>query len=102
MDFMFSFASEFYHTLGSWNTSNVTNMMYMFNSAIVFNNNNDPSIGSWNTSNVTNMDLMFNQASVFSQDISGWIVTLVTPNPMPNFSLNAALTNAQLPPAFRV
>ena len=45
--------------LVSWNTSNVTNMAFMFNGASVF----DKDISNWDTSNVTNMHAMFSRAS---------------------------------------
>jgi surface protein len=35
-------------------------------------------IGSWNTSNVTNMTSMFENSTSFNQDISGWNVDLVS------------------------
>ena len=41
--------------LSHWNTSNVTNMSYMFWSA----QNIPESIGNWNTNNVTDMGAMF-------------------------------------------
>ena len=41
--------------IGSWDTSNVTNMCYMFYNNKVFNQD----IGSWDTSNVTDMSRMF-------------------------------------------
>ncbi|WP_230453473.1 DUF285 domain-containing protein [Mycoplasma capricolum] len=51
-----------------WNTSNVTNMEYMFYGAKNFNQ----PIGNWNTSNVTNMEHMFDDAVSFNQDLSKW------------------------------
>ncbi|WP_313269930.1 BspA family leucine-rich repeat surface protein, partial [Epilithonimonas vandammei] len=48
--------------INSWDTSNVTDMSYMFYSASAFNQN----IGSWDTSKVTNMGYMFCLASVFN------------------------------------
>lgn len=55
-------------SMNNWNTSNITNMSYMFHFAYVFNQN----IGNWNTGNVTDMSYMFNTAYVFNQDIGNW------------------------------
>jgi hypothetical protein len=51
---------------------------------------------------MNNMFNMTSVASAFNQNISGWIVTNVTPKPPLNFSTGSLLTTAQLPPAFRV
>ena len=104
MSSMFENASTFNQpinynsTTGSWNTSNVTNMSNVFSGAQSFNQD----IGLWNTSKVTLMTMMFYNAQAFNQDISGWNVALVTPKPPLDFSTGSALTNAKLPPAFRV
>lgn len=49
-----------------WNTSNVTDMSYMFNNATSFNK----SISNWDTSNVTDMTSMFEEALSFNQDLN--------------------------------
>ena len=65
--------NNFNQPIGNWDTSNVTNMLYMFNGAIAFNQ----PIGSWDVSSVTNMNYMFQESS-FNQDISTWDVSNVT------------------------
>jgi surface protein len=61
-------------SINNWNTSNVTNMSYMFNGCTNFNQ----PVGSWTTSNVTNMSYMFKDNIYFNQDISNWNVSNVT------------------------
>lgn len=59
----------------SWNTSNVTNMEYMF-----YNTNNiydNIGLSGWDTSKVTNMRYMFFNTP-FSDDISSWNTSNVT------------------------
>ena len=74
MGFMFANARAFNSPIGAWNTGAVTNMTFMFSDAWAFNQ----SINSWNTSNVTNMSLMFAAAFVFNQAIGGWNTSAVT------------------------
>jgi len=51
----FSSKSSFRANIGSWNTSQVTDMRQMFQSAGSFNQ----VIGDWDTSNVVDMTSMF-------------------------------------------
>ena len=74
MSYMFSGATSFNGNMSSWDTSNVTNMSNMFNGATSFNQN----ISSWYTPSVTNMSNMFNGATSFNQNISSWNVSNVT------------------------
>ena len=48
---MFYNAAKFNQPIGSWNTSEVMDMSYMFDGASYF----DQPIGTWDTSNVKNM-----------------------------------------------
>ena len=74
MEEMFNAAEEFNQDISNWDTSRVTNMRYMFADTTAFNQN----IGSWNTSSVTNMYGMFYGASNFNQDIGSWDTSNVT------------------------
>jgi surface protein len=56
---------DFNQDIGYWETSNVTTMGWMFDSASNFNQD----ISSWDTSNVTEMSGMFRIANSFNQDL---------------------------------
>ena len=73
MSYLFHEKREFNDDISSWNVSNVTNMDAMFKRAESFNQD----IGSWDVSNVTNMNGMFREAESFNQDIGSWDVSKV-------------------------
>ncbi|WP_434335757.1 BspA family leucine-rich repeat surface protein [Mycoplasma capricolum subsp. capricolum] len=74
MEWMFTGAENFNQDLSKWDVSKVTNMNSMFSHAKKFNQD----ISKWNTSKVTNMSFMFDGASSFNQDISKWTTDNVT------------------------
>ncbi|WP_434323888.1 BspA family leucine-rich repeat surface protein [Mycoplasma capricolum subsp. capricolum] len=73
MSNMFESAQWFTQDISNWNTSKVTNMSSMFYDAKLFNKN----ISKWDISHVTNISKMFWGASSFDQDLSKWNTTSV-------------------------
>ena len=69
----------------------MTNMSVMF-SVSAFNQD----IGSWDTSNVTDMAEMFAGATAFNQDLSGWCVSSISTEST-DFALSSALTESNKP-----
>ena len=66
---MFAFAHSFTGgNLSAWNTSQVTDMSFMFNEASAFNGD----VSGWDTSRVTSMDAMFQLAETFNGNVSAW------------------------------
>jgi surface protein len=76
MSGLFNSKSGFNAPIDSWDTSNVTNMAYLFANTLT-NGFNQP-IGAWNTSNVRNMDSMFYNSGLFNQAIGAWNTGAVT------------------------
>ncbi|EOA07442.1 Hypothetical protein, predicted lipoprotein, DUF285 family [Mycoplasma yeatsii 13926] len=74
MKYMFYGAHNFNQPLNNWNTSNVTDMKYMFYESHNFNQ----PLNNWNTSNVTDMGWMFSGAKSFNQPIDKWNTSNVT------------------------
>ena len=70
----FHFAENFNGAIGSWDVSNVIDMGSMFRFAKAFNQD----IGSWNVGKVLSMREMFSDAEAFNQDIGGWDVSQVS------------------------
>ena len=75
---LFQNETSFNQDISSWDMSNVTNTVFMFDGATAFNNGGSNSINNWDVSNVTNMAEMFKNATSFNQDIGSWDVSSVT------------------------
>ena len=67
-------AKDQYGPIASWNTSEITNMMYLFFDKAGFNED----ISRWDVSNVTSLHRTFRSATSFNGDLSRWDVSNVT------------------------
>ena len=74
MSYAFAECLLFNDDLSGWNTYAATNMSYMFFNADLF----DGNITTWNTHRVTDMSYMFSGALHFNQAIGNWITDNVT------------------------
>jgi uncharacterized repeat protein (TIGR02543 family) len=74
MSYMFYGCTLFNSDISSWDVSNVTDMYQMFYGCTLFNGD----ISTWDVSNVTDMSYMFYQCTSFNGDISSWNVSSVT------------------------
>ena len=68
MSYMFEEATSFNQDISNWNVSNVEDMCDMFSCAVVFNQN----IGNWNVSNLEYAGRMFECAISFNQNLDNW------------------------------
>jgi len=79
MNYMFDMALSFNQPLGNWEVSNVKTMDFMFAGDLfypMYSAFNQP-IKNWNISNLRSMRLVFFSAGSFNQDISAWDVSNV-------------------------
>jgi surface protein len=67
-------AEAIYGHISGWDTSEVTDMRWIFKGAKNFNQ----PLGNWDVSNVTNMYEMFTGCEAFNQPIGDWDVSKVT------------------------
>ena len=74
MSFMFESAIAFDGDLSSWDVSSVTDMSSMFAGANTFNQ----PLNTWDVSSVTEMNGMFSFATYFNQPLNDWDVSSVT------------------------
>ena len=74
MQYLFNYNSTFNGDITGWNVSSVRYMNYMFSNASSFNQ----PIGNWEFPNVENMIGMFWDASSFNQPIGDWEFPNVT------------------------
>jgi surface protein len=74
---MFAENRDFNLDISGWNTSNVTDMSFMFSSLFGNHKFNQP-IGSWDTSKVVTMAGMFSGNFEFNQPIGSWDTSSVT------------------------
>ena len=67
-------AKDQYGPIASWNTSEITDMIFLFYRKAGFNED----ISRWDVSNVTSLNSTFDGATSFNGDLSRWDVSNVT------------------------
>ncbi|MEW4925009.1 BspA family leucine-rich repeat surface protein [Algibacter sp. 2305UL17-15] len=77
MSYLFSRKTSFNENIGNWDVSNVKDMSYMFGTTYTEISSFNQPIGNWDVSNVTDMSFMFSN-SLFNQPIGDWDVSSVT------------------------
>ena len=76
MSYLFSYKDKFNGDISNWDVSNVTDMKYMFDNCPSFNQ----PLANWDISNVKYMIGMFHKCESFNQDISNWDVSNIKYN----------------------
>ena len=76
MSYLFSYKDKFNGDISNWDVSNVTDMKYMFYKCGSFNQ----PLANWDISNVRYMIGMFHKCESFNQDISNWDVSNIKYN----------------------
>lgn len=74
MEYMFAKTSYFNKDISNWDVSNVESMRCMFWKANCFNQ----PLNKWNVSNVQDMAFLFSKTAVFNQPIGDWNTSSVT------------------------
>ena len=74
ISFIFYECESFNQDISQWDVSNVTDMYGVFSGCKSFNQD----ISTWDVSNVENMNFMFFNCKSFNQDISKWDVSNVS------------------------
>ncbi len=90
MSYLFRDHTTFNGNISKWNTSKVTNMSYMFFNATSFNQ----PLDNWNVSSVETMSYMFADAKAFNQSLDNWTVSSV--EDMSGMFFNATSFNQSL------
>ena len=62
--------------VSDWNTSNVSDMSFMFYNA----KNANPDVSNWNTEKLTDIESMFENSGVIEIDMSKWDMSKITKN----------------------
>ena len=76
MSYLFSYKDKFNGDISKWDVSNVTDMKYMFYKCRSFNQ----PLNNWDVYNVKYMIGMFHKCESFNQDISNWDVSNIKYN----------------------
>ena len=89
---MFQNASLFNQNIGGWIVTNASNMSFMFQNAVAFNNAGSNTIQTWNVIKCNNYSSMFQNAISFNQPL----LNLVNTSTISSCTFNSMFNNASL------